>query len=75
MLQRDEEGFDLATAGPSATTTLRAVTELCGQAAGLLASRGHRQGNSAGLVKNCIHSQSHTQVHKHINFVDFLETK
>lgn len=47
MVQRDEEdvrGFELGT------TVLGAVTVPCGQAAGLLSSKGHRQGNSAGPV-------------------------
>lgn len=64
MVRSDEEGFDLVTAEPSATTTLGAVTRPCGQAAGLLARRGHRQESSAGSVKNFIHFQSHIQIHK-----------
>lgn len=47
MVQREEEdvrGFELVT------TVLGVVTAPCGHAAGLLASRGHRQGNSAGPV-------------------------
>lgn len=53
MVQKSEEdgrGFALATADPLAPTALGAVTRSCGQAAGPLASRGHRQRNSAGPV-------------------------
>lgn len=66
VVQKNEEGgtgFDLTTTDSLAPAALGAVMRPCGQAAGLLTSRGHRQGNSAGPVIPYLYAASRHREH------------